>query len=296
MTSEDSGGSGTMGRTDRPRISVVIPAHDESARIGACLTALRRGVPPDRLDVVVVCNGCSDDTATRASEAFPEARVLELPSPSKAAAVLAGNAATDVFPRVHLDADVLLTGADLVQLVAPLADDAILATAPRRLLRRERAPLLVRWYYDVWEQLPQVRAGLFGRGAFALSAAGQARVSALPPLLSDDLAASEAFTDDERRVVDTAVVEVRTPGTLADLLRRRTRVATGVYQAGSSGALRPDSVTTPRTLLALVRQRPRLAPRVPVFVLVALVARLSSRRAVRAGDFTTWLRDESSRG
>ncbi len=295
MTGQDREGA-TVGRTGASRISVVIPAHDEAARIEACLAALRVGVPPGRLDVVVVCNGCSDDTAYRAARAFPEARVLELPSPSKTAAVLAGNAATDVFPRVHLDADVRLTGADLVRLVAPLLDDGVLATAPRRVLRHEAAPRVVRWYYDVWEQLPQVRGGLFGRGAFALSETGQARVSALPRLLSDDLAASEAFADDERRVVDEAEVEVRTPGTVADLLRRRTRVATGVAQAGSSGVLRPDSVTTPRGLLALAWHRPRLAPRVPVFVLVALVARLSSRRAVRAGDFTTWLRDESSRG
>ena len=27
---------------------------------------------------------------------------------------------------------------------------------------RDRSSRLVRWFYDVWEQLPQVRAGLFG--------------------------------------------------------------------------------------------------------------------------------------
>ncbi|WP_134765933.1 glycosyltransferase [Nocardioides sp. 1609] len=278
-----------------PRVGVVVPAHDEGRGIAATLGALRAGVPPGLLDVVVVCNGCTDDTAARAAQAYPEARVIELATPSKAAAVRAGNAACDVFPRVHLDADVRLTGADLLLLVAPLLDGDVLATAPRRVLRHDGTPALVRWYYDVWEQLPQVRSGLFGRGAFALSAAGQARVDALPELMSDDLVVSDAFADAERRVVEDSVVEVRTPGSVADLVRRRTRVATGVTQASAAGARRADSATTPATLLALAVRHPWLAPRLPVFLGVTLLARRSSRRAVRAGDYTTWLRDESSR-
>ena len=46
-----------------PLGSVVIPAHDESAGIRRCLDALFAGTAPGELDVVVVCNGCSDDTA-----------------------------------------------------------------------------------------------------------------------------------------------------------------------------------------------------------------------------------------
>ena len=49
----------------RPRVAVLVPAHDESAGIAACLRAisaqLRRG---DRL--LVVADNCSDDTADRA--------------------------------------------------------------------------------------------------------------------------------------------------------------------------------------------------------------------------------------
>ncbi len=290
-----SGDDKTAGQVrSLPRASVVIPAHDEGRRIGECLDALQQGVAPGELEVVVVCNGCTDDTATRAAS-FPEVRVVELARPSKVAAVRAGNAVAAVFPRVHLDADVRLTGSDVLRLVAPLEDGGVLATAPRRVLRHSAGRPIVRWYYDVWEALPQVRAGLFGRGAYALSASGQARVSALPELLSDDLAASEAFADHERRIVDEAVVEVRTPATLADLVRRRTRVVTGVAQAAAVGATRPGSATTPRRLGALALHRPGLALRLPVFLAVTLVARRSGQRAARAGDFTTWLRDESSR-
>ncbi len=288
-------GRARTGGGGRPLASVVIPAHDEARSIQRCLMSLRVGIDASALDVVVVCNGCTDDTARRPASRWPGARVLELPVASKAAAVRAGNAATDVFPRVHLDADVRLTGGDLARLVAPLHRGEVEATAPRRVLVRERSSRPVRWYYDVWEQLPQVRSGLFGRGAFALSAEGQARVSALPDLMSDDLVASEVFSAEERRVVDDAVVVVVPPRTTHDLLRRRVRVHTGNAQAGARGLRREESATTPGMLLRLALSRPPLLPRLPVFLAVAVLARLGSRPALRSGDYTTWQRDESSR-
>jgi hypothetical protein len=221
--------------------------------------------------------------------------VLELSQPSKAEAMRAGNKVTRVFPRVHLDADVQLSGADVVRLVRPIVEDGVLATAPRRTLPRDRASRPVRWYYDVWEQLPQVRNGLFGRGAIALSREGHRRVFALPEVMGDDLVISEAFEADECRVVEEAEVRVLPPLNLRDLLRRRVRVATGNTQASTAGLRRPESVTRPSVLLRLVVGRPRLAVRLPVFLTVALVARFHSRSAVRSGDFSTWLRDESSR-
>ncbi|MRJ76492.1 glycosyltransferase [Aeromicrobium sp. SMF47] len=273
--------------------SIVIPAHDEERVIGRTLGALLDG--SGRFDVVVVCNGCTDRTADVARSMGPAVRVLEIAEASKIAAVRAGNAATDVFPRVHLDADVEVSGADVVRLVEALDDDGVLATAPRRLVPREGCHPLVRWYLDVWEQLPQVADGLFARGVIALSRPGQDRVDALPRVMSDDLAISDAFAAHERRVVDTATVIVRPPRTVGDLLRRRVRVATGNAQATAVGVRRAGSATGLSTLGQIVRDRPALAPRVIVFLAVTVVARARARRLVRSGDFTTWHRDESSR-
>jgi hypothetical protein len=274
---------------------VLIPAHNEERVIARTLARLAVGVAPGDLDVVVVCNGCTDRTAEVARSAAPWARVLEVPKPSKVEAVRVGNAAGTVYPRVHLDADVSISGADVLHLVQPLRDREVLATAPQRVLVRDHSSRLVRWFYDVWEQLPQVRGGLFGRGVIAVTEEGQRRVDALPRLMSDDLGMSEVFDPGERRVVDCAFAEVRAPGTLRDLVRRRVRVATGNAQAGQAGVRRPESSTTWGSLARLAVHKPGLAPRVPLFLLVGVVARLQSRRAVRAGDFTTWLRDDSSR-
>ena len=44
-------------------ISVVIAAHNEEDVLGRCLDALLRGSRPTELEIVVVCNGCTDRTA-----------------------------------------------------------------------------------------------------------------------------------------------------------------------------------------------------------------------------------------
>lgn len=280
-----------MTRTQRYVASVVVPAHDEARGIRRNLAALLDGVPVGALDVVVVANGCTDRTAEEA-RAVPGVRVLEVPEASKTRAVAVGNAATAVFPRIHLDADVTLAGPDALRLVAAL-EDGLHAAAPERVIPLETSSALVRAYYRVWQQLPQVREGLFGRGAIALSATGQARVSSRPALMSDDLVISEAFAPGERGVVGTATVVVRPPRTLADLLRRRTRVVTGTAQVDDHG-LRHGS-TSLSELIRLGVRRPTIGARLPVFLAVTLAARLRARRAIGRGDHTTWLRDESSR-
>ena len=93
-----------------PLGSVVIPAHDEAAAIRRCLDGLFAGFQPGELDVVVVCNGCSDETAALARSSGHPVRVIELSAASKPAALRTGDLAVSAFPRLYLDADVLLPG------------------------------------------------------------------------------------------------------------------------------------------------------------------------------------------
>lgn len=280
--------------------SIVIPAHNEARVIGRLLDALLADPAgdEDETDIVVVCNGCTDDTARVAAAHGPPVRVVEIPVPSKHTALRTGDDHARGFPRLYVDADVVITPADVRALTAPLDDDAsdILATAPERHIPLAGCAWPVRAYYRVWQRLPAVREGLFGRGVIAVSKAGQARLAALPPLMADDLAASLAFDAPERRVVGAARVVVHPPRTWRDLIRRRIRAAVStaqVEQRQDSG--RASARTSRADLLALLREDPALLPGLVVFLAAALVARRGARKAIRAQDFGTWLRDESSR-
>ncbi|MGV4981088.1 glycosyltransferase [Streptomyces sp. NRAIS4] len=278
--------------------SIVIPAHNEARVIGRLLDSLLADPSEDETDIVVVCNGCTDDTARIAAAHGPRVRVVEIPVPSKHAALRTGDDHARGFPRVYVDADVVITGADVRALTEPLTDDAsgILATAPERRIPLAACTWRVRAYYQVWQRLPAVREGLFGRGVIAVSKAGHARIAALPPLMADDLAASLAFAPRERLVVGAARVVVHPPRTWPDLIRRRIRAAVSTAQVEQHQ--RPEEAsarTSTADLKAMLRKEPKLFAGVVVFVAAALVARREAQKAIRAQDFGTWLRDESSR-
>jgi hypothetical protein len=209
------------------------------------------------------------------------------------------------FPRLYIDADVVLTGADARRLAAALERPGVMAAAPERELPLVDSDWRVRAFYRVWLKLPTVHQGLFGRGAVAVSEAGHARLATLPPLMADDLASSLAFAPDERAVVTEVRAVIRPPRSWPDLMRRRIRAMTSTAQLEhqqatgavpvvgdkSSGAAR----TSTADLRAVLRAEPSLLPSALVFVVTAVLARKAARKVVRAGDFGTWLRDESSR-
>ena len=63
-----------------PRVTVLIPAHDEGAGVRATVASVRAlDWPAERLDVVVIADNCTDDTAAQAAAAG--ARVLERDAP-----------------------------------------------------------------------------------------------------------------------------------------------------------------------------------------------------------------------
>ena len=61
-----------------PPPNIIIPAHNEEASIGRCLSALLSGSHPGEFEIIVVCNGCSDGTANVARGFGSTVRVVEL--------------------------------------------------------------------------------------------------------------------------------------------------------------------------------------------------------------------------
>lgn len=276
-----------------PTATIVIPAHNEERGLPRLLGALLTRALPGQFAIIVVCNGCTDRSADAARAFGADVTVIELAEASKAAALDAGAATVRAFPVVFIDADVSLTTADVSALITRLSDQ-VLAVAPHRLLVRDGVSRTVGWYYDVWERLPQVRSGLFGRGVIALSAEGYDRVRDLPHYIADDAAFSEAFSPGERAIAPDSVVSVWPARTWKSLLARRVRAIQGMRELRAAGRSTAQSQTSVRDLAALLRREPQIAPRIAVFVWATLRARADDRRVRSRGD-VRWMRDESSR-
>ncbi|MFF1879651.1 glycosyltransferase [Leifsonia sp. NPDC058230] len=278
---------------ESPSATVVVPAHNEESGLRRLLPALLGSAEPGEFRVIVVCNGCTDGSADEAARHGDDVEVIELAEASKAAALEAGGALVESFPVVYVDADVALDATSLRALVSFVGHEGIVAAGPVRRQDRAGVSLAAGWYYDVWERLPQVRTGLFGRGVIAVSEQGFTRVRALPRYISDDLAFSEAFEPSERGIAEDAVVTVWPARTWRALLKRRIRVVQGNRELGKDGLVSDSASTGIGDLVALGRAEPRLILRLPVFVATAVIARAAER--MRRGDRSTWHRDETSR-
>ena len=273
-------------------ISVVVPAHDEEAVIGRCLDRLLDGAAPGELDVVVVANACTDDTAPVAKR--HGVRVLETPIAGKANAIRLGDQACGTFPRIYLDADVELTVASVRALVAALDEPGVLACAPVPEWDLTGASWLARRVHRVHEQLIAPSRALAGVGVYALGEAGHARAFPLPDnIISDDGWVHRSFTGGERAVVSQARSVVRPARTVRAHLKRRVRVRQGNRQLTALGRpAPPDARLRLGSLVALVRTR-AVSPLDAAGYLVVLVAdRMLAR--IRRGA-APWSRDVSSR-
>lgn len=271
--------------------TVVIAAHNEEAVLGACLDALAAQEPAPK--VWVSANGCTDATAAIAQAHGAE--VMDRDAPGKSAALNAADARATGFPRVYLDADILVPPGGLAALGAALAPGVLVAVPGRRMQTQGR-PWPVRAYLAVHTRLPVFRSGLFGRGVVVLSEAGRSRFDVFPEVIADDLFLDAQFTDAERVVVRDVEVLVQAPHTTAELVRRLARVRRGNAQLRSASpsagaAVRPADRWS--WLRDVVLPQPRLAPAAVVYVVITLIAAGAARR-IPAGS-AAWARDPGAR-
>jgi glycosyltransferase involved in cell wall biosynthesis len=276
-------------------ISVIIPARNESLVIARTLKAITAGADPDQIDVVVVCNGCTDGTAAIARGFGAPVRVIESDVGGKTNALNLGDQAASTFPRIYVDADVLITYDAIRALAARLDEGDILAAAPQGLMDLTGCSWFIRAYYDIRSRLPSARAGIGGSGVYAVSLAGRRRFGPFPNITSDDGYVRIHFKPEERETLLNVNSTVFAPRTIRDLINIRTRAYYGTIELARQfpGLWQNSGERNHKSLVSLFRY-PTLWPKLPVYVYVNLTARYKA--AVRArSSHSLWERDNTSR-
>lgn len=278
-----------------PRASVVIPAHNEAAIIGELLGSLTRE-RAEELEIIVVANGCSDDTAAVA-RGFAGVHVIDTPTPGKHNALNLGDDAATVFPRLYVDADVLVTRDDVDRLIEALEQPGVMAAAPLPELDFAGCNRIVRWFYNVDLVMPSQQTGIGGSGVYGLSEAGRARFDRFPNLTADDCFVRRLFKEDERVAVRGAKSIVRVPKNVAGLLAIKTRVHYGNYElAQKHPELLVNRGARNGPKLARLALNPLWLPAVLTYGYVKVLARSRARRRMREQRSDhVWERDDSTR-
>lgn len=269
--------------------SVIIPAHNEEVVIGRTLRAFAPLAGLPGFEVVVVCNGTTDATADIARE-FTFARVVELEEPSKTAALNAGDDVAVHWPRLYLDADIELTPEAVRAVFEALTQPGVLAARPTYVYDIGAASAPVRGYYRARSRIPAPGSRLWGAGGYATNERGHRRFGHFPPVTADDSWFDAQFEDDQKRVVATVPMRVRTPQDLKGLLAVLTRQRRGYVELG----IESSAGQRLRNLIASIRG-PRSATDVFWYVTLTAVARLRSSKALRSAGHRAWERDASSR-
>jgi hypothetical protein len=280
-------------------ISIVVPAYNEAASIGRLLSALTEAPRAgEEIEVVVAPNGCVDNTAELARGYG--VRVVELTAASKPGALNAGDAAARYFPRVYLDADILVSPGLVRELGEALAAPGVHAAVPRIEMDLTGCSWPVRAFYAINARLPVFQGRLFGRGVIALSRQARERFGQFPDLIGDDLFLDAIVGPSEKREIPTAV-RVPAPRRARELVKRvaRSRAGNAEFQAwlrdsglkgwGPEAGVPADPVGGPRLwswLRDVVFRSPRLLPAAVCYVTVVLLAEARRRSpgwSVRSG-------------
>jgi glycosyltransferase involved in cell wall biosynthesis len=196
------------------RIAVVVPARDEAERIDACLTSIEIAALsiPAHVDVIVVADGCLDDTAARARR--HGAHVLETSGSNVGGARLSGvrralrRGATWI---ANTDADSTVPADWLAVQLALEADgvDVVVGTVRPRFAELDAAEVAAwRRTHEDGQSLGHVHGANLGVRAHAYARAGGYRE--LPEHEDTDLVARLQATG--AVVVATGAHEVETSG------------------------------------------------------------------------------------
>jgi glycosyltransferase involved in cell wall biosynthesis len=276
-------------------ISIIIPAHNEGSVIARTLFGMTDGAAPGELDITVVCNGCTDDTAAVARKSGAPVRVIETEVASKIHALNLGDQAALGFPRIYIDADVVLTLQAIGALASRLEHGDVLAVAPTPYFELAGCSLLVKAFYSVRSYLPSAREGIGGSGVYGLSKAGRSRFDKFPRIVADDLYVRVQFKPEERETLSTVTSTVFAPRKIKDLIAIRARVYYGNFELAR---LFPDlwknrGASNDKALVQLLK-RPALWMKTLVYYYVIMRARNQAQSRIKNSNFV-WARDSTSR-
>jgi glycosyltransferase involved in cell wall biosynthesis len=276
-------------------ISIIIPAHNEGSVIARGLKQVIDGAAPNEIEVIVVCNGCTDNTASVARSFGPPVKVIVTEISGKTHALNLGDQVATGSTRFYVDADVVIKYEAIQQLANRLKSGDVLAIAPKPTFELESCSWSVRSYYEIRSLLPSAQEGIGGSGVYALSEAGRKRLGEFPALIADDGYVRIHFQDNERETLASAHSTVFPPQTLKDLIVTKTRSHYGSFELEKlHPALWKNRGESNNKSLIRLFNSPSLWLKLAVYCSITIIARRRARKRLGYGTIK-WDRDNTSR-
>lgn len=285
--------------TSELSLSIIIPAHNERECISPLLEELVRLQDLYKsVEVIVVCNGCSDDSAVYIAKHFPSINVLETTVASKVNALNIGDAEAQHFPRLYIDADVMISAQDIAVLCTEMHRSKALAASPQIHFNTKGASCVVKAYYRsaIWSDYNQ--QDLLSN-VIALTQSGHERLGKFPDVMADDEYLRRLFCREERLLAKNCSYQFYTPKNLLGLIKILTRARLGNLHLQAFLESTDNPQNTPTETKHCEGQYSRMFKKAgllsfSVFLGVKVVSFIRSTYQFKRAS-TQWERDESSR-
>lgn len=225
-----------------PKISILIPAHNEERTINKTVESVIKANYPNQKEIIVINDGSTDATAKivkSMSRKFSEVRLINLPHRGKAAALNEGLkiAKNDVI--ITIDGDSILKNDALVELVHPLNEEKVAGVTG--VVRAQRTSNPLTFYQDFeymlssgWRYIcTKLNANTILPGFAAFKKRALLKVGGFSgdTLTEDfDIGISLRRAGYQTLTITSATIYTKTPMSIGGFIKQRIRWARGTFQ------------------------------------------------------------------
>lgn len=276
--------------------TVIVPAHNEAGVIENCLNSIINQDGVD--DIIVACNGCTDNTADIVRNKFPNAICLDIQKPSKVNALNeAETKAKELgvkYPIFYIDADTQLSENAISTIISKLENSDTLLAAPTPLINTDHSSWLVKKYYQIWVNLPYIKEGVIATCSYIITEEGRKRFDKFPEIINDDGYVRCHFKNSEISNIPDTQIFIKAPKDIYSLIKIKTRARLGnmelmrTKQCPVKEAKHYGNVMSSRLFSKDV---------IPasIYIMIALIIRIRSKLQLKQLNNYKWEKDLSSR-
>lgn len=273
--------------------TVIVPAHNEASVIRRCLDSIIHQEGVDQL--IVACNGCSDETAAIVKADYPQALCLDIDIPSKVNALNEAEKHIQSWPVFYIDADTQLSENSISVITQAMQQDQnLLLAAPEPIIDTSASSWLVKQYYKVWLSLPYIQDGVVATCSYVISEKGHQRFKAFPAVINDDGFVRCQFTNEERGNVAGSKIFISAPRTLYSLIKIKSRARLGNMElAAKQLCSRPESKPYSKVLSNKLFSKDFIPA--SIYLVIATIIRLRAKKQFQNLNNYRWEVDQTSR-
>jgi len=217
-----------MNTLSQTKATIIIAAYNEATVIRKTLRSLDSTAALNSYQILVVCNGCSDDTEKIIRNEFQHIHCHSLPHASKALAIRYAESLNPGFPRLYMDADIQLSSGDahaLISMASEFDSDSLII--PRSNVITSNSHPLVKSFYRIWYTTSHVTESGYGAGTYLINQQGRKRFGIWPELIADDAFIRSQFHFDQTHIAQSHCVTVQAPKTVWALIKIKARSKLG---------------------------------------------------------------------